>query len=154
MRKLNFAVAVLCAAVFAPFALSAQQSATAPVTVHVTDQTGATIPHAQIRLVPAPEPAPARLETDDHGELPVNLKAGGYALFVSSQGFRNWAERIYISIPESRANASQIVPVVLQIAGVSSPTPIYPRDSLVITTGADQDAVVLSPADFRTPCRT
>jgi hypothetical protein len=150
MRKLNFAVAVFCAAVFAPFALSAQQSATAPVTVHVTDQTGATIPHAQIRLVPAPEPAPARLETDDHGELPVNLKAGGYALFVSAQGFRNWAERIYISIPASRANASQIVPVVLQIGDVSSPSPIYPRDSLVITTGADHAAVVFSPADFRT----
>jgi hypothetical protein len=115
----------------------------------VSDPTGAVIPHAQIRLMPAPDPAALRLETDAQGQLSINLKAGGYALFVSAQGFRIDTRHIDISIPEGQARASQIVAVVLQIGASSSPTPIYPRDSLVLTADPDHAPVVFSPADLR-----
>src|ERR1700678_386696 len=93
MRKLGLSIGLLCAVLFAPLALLAQQAATTPVIIRVSDQGGAAIAHAGIRLVPSPDlpsqdPAPAKLETDEHGQLSISLKAGGYALFVSAQGFR------------------------------------------------------------------
>src|SRR5271166_1562889 len=154
MRKLDFGVAavgiaVIGMALLAPIILRSQQETTVPVTIHVSDPTGAGVPHAQVRLVPGPDKAPAKLETDEHGQFVVELKAGGYALSVSVQGFKNWAERIYVGKAEGQVGRDQIVPVVLQIGDVSSPTPIYPRDSLVLTADPDHAPVALSPADFR-----
>jgi len=58
--------------------VAAQQAETAPavapianirVTIHVTDPSGAGIPQAQVRVIPAPD-ADAKMETDDRGHLP------------------------------------------------------------------------------------
>jgi hypothetical protein len=152
MRKLNFAVILLCAVVFAPCALSAQQAATTPVVIRVTDPSGAVVPRAQIRFVPAPDPAPLKLETDDRGQLSIDLKAGGYALFVSSQGFAIDTRHIDVRIPEDKAGPSQIVLVALKIAQSSGPTIIYPAEvagSLALTADPYHAPVILSPADFR-----
>ncbi len=137
MRKQNLSLALLWAAWFAPFAF--------PVTIRVTDPTGAGVAHAQIRFVPSPDKAPAKLKTDGQGQVSINLKAGSYALFVSAQGFKKAAQHIDIGNTED-----QIVPVVLQIGDVSSPTPIYahPRESLVLTADPYHASVALSPADF------
>jgi hypothetical protein len=148
MRKRNVNVGLILAALFAPFAVLAQQSATTPVIIRVSDQSGAAVAHAQIRLVPSPDQVPGKLETDDHGQCAINLRAGGYALAVSAQGFKNWAESIYIATAGGEPSSSQIVPVVLQVGAISSPTPIYPRDSLVLTAGPNLVPVVFSPADF------
>ncbi len=154
MRKLDFGVAAVGIAVIgivllAPIIVRAQQETTVPVTIRVSDPSGAGIPHAPIRLVPGPDKAPAKMETDDHGGFVVELKPGGYALTVSAQGFKNWAERIYVGNTGGRASSGQVVPVVLQIGDVSSPTPIYPRDSLVLSAALDHAPVALSLADFR-----
>ncbi len=130
-------------------ALLAQQAANRPVTINVSDPTGAGIAHAQVRLVPAPDPVPAKLETDDQGRLSLNLKAGGYTLFVSAQGFKTARLHIDITEPPADDRASQSVPVALRIADVVSPVPVYPKDSLVLTADSYQAPVVLSPADFR-----
>jgi hypothetical protein len=122
MRPSQFRVALFCIVSFASFALQAQQAATTPVTIRVSDPTGAGIPHAQIRLVPAPEQAPAKLETDDHGQLTLNLKTGGYALFVSAQGFAKDTRHIDIAAPEVQASASQVVTVVLEVGRGGGPT--------------------------------
>ncbi len=151
MRKLVSIVGVLLVVVFVPLALSAQQAANTAVTIRVTDPSGAVVPHAQIRLVPAPDPAPLRLETDDHGQLSIDLKVGGYALFVSSQGFAVDTRHIDVSIPEGKASAGQIVLVVLKIAQSSGPT-VYPAEvanSLTLTADPYHEPVILSPADFR-----
>src|SRR5271168_1209745 len=137
MRKLDFGVAAVGIAVIGitllvPIILRAQQETTVPVTIHVSDPTGAAIPHAQVRVVPGPDKAPAKLETDEHGQFVVELKGGGYALSVSALGFKNWAERIYVGNTGGQASSGQVVPVVLQIGNVSSPTPIYARDSLLL----------------------
>ena len=122
--------ALLGVALLVPFVLRPQQATTRPVTIQVCDQVGAPIAHAQIRLVPAPDPASTKLETDEHGNLSLNLKAGGYALVVSAQGFKNWSERIYVATPSGEASTNQLVPVVLRIGDFGSPI-VYPKDSLV-----------------------
>lgn len=148
MFKQNFSIGLVCAVWFAPLVLPAQQATTTPVTIRVSDQKGAGVAHAQIRLVPSPNKAAAKLETDDRGQLSINLKAGGYALFVSAQGFKNGTQHIDIGATEGPAGASQIVPVVLQIGDVSSPTAVYPRDTLVLTADPNHAPIALSPAEF------
>lgn len=151
MRKSNLIIGLLCTVVFAPLALKAQHAATTSVTIRVSDQTGAGIPHAQIRLVPAPEPAPPKIETDDHGQLSINLQAGGYALFVSAQGFGKDTRHIDISIPDGQASANQIVPVVLEVGRSGGPTVVSTavEGSLTLTADPYHAPVSLSPAEFR-----
>ncbi|MFZ1158470.1 MAG: carboxypeptidase regulatory-like domain-containing protein [Candidatus Sulfotelmatobacter sp.] len=93
-----------------------QQGATAPVTVSVTDQTGAGIPHLQIRIVPAPDPTP-KMETDEKGKLSLDLKPGGYALFARFSGFKPLATHFDVRA----AKDLQTIPFVLQIATYSGP---------------------------------
>jgi len=130
MHSQTFKIGLLGVALLVPFVLRAQQATTRPVTIQVCDQIGAPIAHAQIRLVPAPDPASTKLETDEHGNLSLNLKAGGYSVVVSAQGFKNWSERIYVATPSGEASTNQLVPVVLRIGDFGSPM-VYPKDSLV-----------------------
>ena len=153
-RNVNVGLILILAALFAPFALLAQQATTTPVIIRVSDQSGAGIAHARIRLMPSsgltsPDQVPAKLETDDHGQCAINLKAGGYALAVSAPGFKTWAESIYIATSVGQPSATQIVPVLLQVGASSSPTPVYPRDSLVLSADPGHAPVVFSPADFQ-----
>src|ERR1700690_2467030 len=90
MPEKRIAVALLVAGMLVSALLTAQQAATSPVAISVKDPSGAPIPHAHIRVVPAPNPAP-KMETDDKGILSLDLNPGGYALFVHSQGFKEFA---------------------------------------------------------------
>src|SRR5579863_5967029 len=90
--------------------LVAQQSATSPVVIVVNDPSGTGIPGANIRVVPAPDPAP-KMETDSKGKLALNLKPGGYALFARSQGFKSLDTHFDVR----DANEMQTVPVALQL---------------------------------------
>ena len=118
-----------------PFAALTQQT-TRPVTIQVIDASGAPVPHAQIHLVPAPDPAPTKLETDEHGSLSFNLKAGSYALVVSEPGFKNWSESIYVANSDGQTTVSQLCPVVLQVGQYSGPMVTYPINTLVLIAGA------------------
>jgi hypothetical protein len=145
------ALALICISIFLffPLLLTSQQTATAPCIIHVSDPTGAAIQHAPLRLVPTPEDASVKLETNDRGELLINLKPGGYALFVSVPGFKKSTQRIDVVAASSQSSVIPIFPVVLQIADSGSPTPVYPRNSLVLTASLYHEPVVISPADFR-----
>ncbi len=151
MRKLSLRISLFCAVVTACGVLPAQQTTTVSVIIRVTDPSGAGIPRAQVRLVPSPESGPARLGTDDHGQLLLNLKAGGYALFVSAPAFRKDTRHVDISIPAGQTGANQIVPVVLQVGSYSGPE-VYAgmavEGSLLLTADPYHAPVVLSPADF------
>jgi hypothetical protein len=130
----------------------AQQAATRAVTISVSDPTGANVPHAQVRLVPAPNSAAAKLETDSQGHLSLGLKPGTYALFVSAQGFKNATLRFDVTKPEDDkpgATETQTVSVMLQVGVGSGPVTAYPKDSLVLTADQYHGPVVLSLAEFR-----
>jgi hypothetical protein len=148
MRSRILSIGVLASAFFIHSPLLAQQPTTRPVTVVVNDQAGAGIAHAQIHLVPAPDTPTAKMETDAHGHLSLNLKPGTYALFVSAQGFKEVAPQIEIATPEGEANSTQLVPIVLRVADVISPGPVFPADSLVLTADGLHVPVALSPAEF------
>jgi hypothetical protein len=59
----------------------------ATVVIQVVDPSGARIPGAQVRVAPLPEKAPETMKADAKGELRLELKAGGYGVYVTSQGF-------------------------------------------------------------------
>ena len=118
----------------------------------MTDPAGAGVAHAQIRLVPAPDTAPGKLEADDRGHLSLSLKPGSYAVLVSAQGFKKAAVHVDVTGPEAsqaNASASQIVPVMLRVGTGNGPVMAYTEDSLVLTTESYHKPVVLSAADFR-----
>ncbi len=128
-----------------------QQAATRTVTIHVSDQKGARVTGAQVRCVPAPAAAPARIETDNQGNLSLDLKPGSYSVTVSAQGFKTAAKQVDVAPPTGDANAevNRLVAVVLQVGEVGSPAPIYPKDSLVLTAEGYHAPVALSLAEFR-----
>jgi len=148
MRKTICNLAILVIALLAPRAIRAQQPATTQVIISVSDPTGARVSHAQIRIVPGPDSGPAKLETDDKGRTTISLKPGGYALFVTDPGFKEVRQQLVVGAPEGAAAASQIVPVVLQVAVFDGPVVVYPKDTLVVTADLYHAPVVLSPAEF------
>jgi hypothetical protein len=145
MRKRSLCIALLCV-VFGS-ALVAQQGTITNVTIRVTDGLGAVIPHAQIRFMPAPDSVPPNLETDDHGERGIELRAGGYTLSISARGFKTYTRHIDVKIPGGQFSASQFVPVALEIGHTDGP--YVDSASLLLTADPYHAPLVLSPADFR-----
>lgn len=145
MLAKEFKAIVFCAAFFALPALSAQQVTTAPVAITVVDESGARVPHAQIRVVPPPDPAP-KMETDDKGRLSLDLKPGGYGLFVQMLGFKKFATHVEVQAGKE----VQTVLVVLQVGhgGGVEVTGASP-DVLVLRIYPYFDVVRLSVPDFK-----
>ena len=144
-------IELLALALLLAATLGAQQTPTRSVTIAVSDISGSGIARAQIRLVPAPDPAPPKLETDPQGHLALNLKPGTYSVFVSAQGFKE--KILHIDVPAAPSGAeiatsAQLIPVTLQLGDTGSPVPVYPKDSLVITADRLHVPVALSLADF------
>lgn len=132
---------------FLSFSLPAQQAATVPVTIVATDQTGAGVAHAQMRVVPAPNPTP-KMETDDKGRLALGLKPGGYALFVRMPGFKMVATHFDVRA----AQEAQTIPVVLEIAPNGGPVTVSPassKDDLVLLTYPYHEPAKFSLAELR-----
>ena len=150
MRPRIIPSGLLAIALLAPFALRIQQVITRPVTISVSDQSGAGIAHAQVRIVPGPDENVAQLETDGKGHLELKLKVGSYAVFVSAQGFKRGNLQFDVAGPDGgAATVIQNVPIVLQIGAIGGPVTVYPKDSLALTAELYHSPVALSPAEFR-----
>ena len=146
MRYLTFSL--LCFSLLYARALPAGQAeATTSVFIKVTDPTGNVVPGARIRVVPAPDHPPAKMETDSKGQLSLNLKSGGYALFVSAPGFAHVA--MHIDIPGSQG--TQTIPVRLQIAAGDGKVvhPASDKDALFLSTYPYHEDVLIKPAEFK-----
>ena len=128
------------------YAISAQSVTTVPVTITVSDPSGARVPHAKIRIVPAPETAD-RTETDDRGSLSVALKPGGYAFFAEAPGFKSLATHI-----EVRASGEhQTFSTILQVGETGSPivSPAISKDELAFFTYPYHEPVAFTPQQVR-----
>jgi len=137
---------------FIPFEAIAQQAATSPVSIRVTEPTGMGVAHAVIRIVPSPDPAPAKMETDEKGQLGLDMKTGGYALFASAPGFKTVAMHVEVQ----GTKEVQIVPVRLEIGATGSPK-VYPastKDNLHILAYPYHEDVFLNPAELKSMPRT
>jgi hypothetical protein len=137
---------ILCVAWFALGAAFAQQTSTVPVTIVVTDPSGAGVPTANVRVVPAPDPS-FKLQTDSKGRLALNLKPGGYALFVSLLGFR----KVVTHFDVHDAKEGQTVPISLRIGGGSSVEVEPPRskDDLELLMYPYTQRALLSGAELK-----
>jgi hypothetical protein len=115
MTRTSRSLAIFCVVWFSLGTAFTQQPGTVPVTIVVTDPSGAAVPTANVRVVPAPDPS-ARLQTDSKGRLALELNPGGYALFVSLAGFR----KVTTHFDVRDAKEGQSIPISLQVGGGSS----------------------------------
>jgi hypothetical protein len=109
--------------------LLAQQSKT-PVTIVVTDPNGAVIPHAQVHLIPAPDPVPSAVETDEKGKLRLDVLPGEYALSVSRVGF----QRSDANVVVKRATDGQTITVSLEIGAFVDPISVTSDPEILLAT--------------------
>jgi hypothetical protein len=158
MRDLVSICVALCfaslGASFVPSAHCAQQATTSPVSIRVTDPSGASIPHVAIRVVPSPDPAPAKMETDGTGQLSLSLSTGTYVLLVQAPGFKSATTHIDVQ----GTKEVQIVPVRLEIGAMGSPMVISdqvtPVADLRVSTYAKSESLKLKVADLKALPRT
>lgn len=153
MRTQNIRTTLFCTILFACISSWAQQATQIPVTIRVTDESGAVVGHSRVRLDPAPPEVPSSMETDNQGRLFVNLKPGTYIIFVSEAGFKEASQHIEIGVADRLPAAGQTVSVVLQVAHLSGIV-VYSGDSLLLTGDPnrapirDQPSIALSPTEF------
>jgi len=147
MHLQGLGFAATCFALFVITALPAQDVKTARVTIHVTDQTGAAIANAEIRLIPSPASGKTKLTTDDKGQASLELKPGGYGLFIEEPGFKKFVTHLEVR----GSSEEQTIPVVLEIGNVGSPT-VYPpsfKDALVLEAFPYHEPMALHPAELQ-----
>jgi hypothetical protein len=153
--QLSLAVAIFggvsAAMAFAQGKADAVSAPVAPaVVIQVKDPSGAAIPKAQVRVAPMPEKMPERMQTDDNGELAMQLSAGTHELVVMCAGFKTFSSQIEVK----DAVKPQVIPVVLQIGNVSGPLvigdPVKPvKDALVLSVSPFSKKFTISLAELK-----
>jgi hypothetical protein len=135
-----------------PEELFAQQAVMTPVSIHVTDPSNGPVAKAAIRLAPSPDPAPQKMETDEKGQLALNLKPGGYALFILAPGFKSVVT--HIEVQETKE--VQIISVRLEIGAIGSAMvlPASAKDDLHVVTYPYHLDAFLKPAELKAMPRT
>ena len=113
-------VVVLFLGLLTSVPVSARNNAAAePLTVVVTDFSGAMVAHAQIQISPAGANLNNTMYSGSDGKFTVSLEPGTYQVTVTQQGFKPWARRVQV-----QAGASQTVGVKLDIASSSGPVQV------------------------------
>ncbi len=102
------------------------------VVIVVKDQSGAMVAGAKVRVAPVAENAPENMETDEHGELRLQLRPGGHGVIVRDPGFAMLQTHMEVKADA----AAQIFPVVLQVASTGGPTMVRvkPEAGLLVLT--------------------
>ncbi|MGC2764361.1 MAG: carboxypeptidase regulatory-like domain-containing protein [Candidatus Acidiferrum sp.] len=143
-RRFRWRVGVLCAILaIAGLGAKARQASDAvkvqAVMIQVKDQSGAAVAKAEVRVAPVAEKAPEKMETNDKGELALQLMPGRHALIVSEAGFANFNAQIEVK----ESGEAQIVPVVLKIGQMGGPVAVEntPKPQ-------EKDVLILSVAPF------
>lgn len=156
MRGIRLSRLTLALTLLLSSALAAQQTRTVAVTLRVTDPTGTGVPHAQLRIVPAPEGV-AKLESNDNGQLDLDLKPGGYAIFVRVPGFKTAVAHLDVvnaDLPQSDSRVSkpaQTFRIALELGASGSPTvsPISAKEGLLVSAYPYHDPVGFTFADLK-----
>jgi Carboxypeptidase regulatory-like domain len=87
-----------------PVIVGQKVSDAASITIEITDQTGAYIPHALVSVVKLSDADSANetAEAGEDGKASVSLQQGSYNLIVSDPGFRPSNQRIDVNNSHSR----------------------------------------------------
>ena len=121
MQVKNLSFTVLFAFCCVQLTAQGQQPVEVPVTIQVTDPTGASIPNARIELIQLPTSKPTEATTDAQGKLALGLKQGGYCAAFSSPGFRTLGGHIRVQGPIT-------IPAKLDIGGCTECVEVYADD--------------------------
>ena len=89
-----------------------------PIAISVADESGGAVPFAQISM--NSQTAGKAFEADESGKVSLRLIPGRYALWVTSPGFKRWAEHV-----EVLERGNQVFAVTLRVGGCpSGPCPV------------------------------
>jgi hypothetical protein len=107
-------------------------------------------------VIPAPL-ATSKLETNDKGQLALDLKPGGYAIFVNVPGFKTAMTHLDVvnaDVPNSDAHTpkpAQTFRISLAVGATGSPTvsPLSAKDGLLVLAYPYHDQTVFSLAELR-----
>ena len=109
-----------------------------PVTVVVTDASGAAVAGAEIRVTPG-SPAGDRLITDEQGRVQLGMPAGKYQVQVSAQGFSLNKGDLVV------ADKAQTLTVTLTPAPSSSGVPVNPGAAPMQPSAVPLESTVEKP---------
>jgi hypothetical protein len=133
LKRMGLA-ALLCAT----GAVWGQASGYTPVTVMVTDSSGAVIPGAEIRVTPG-SPAGDQLIADEHGRAQLGITAGKYQLHVTAKGFSTTEQTITV------ADKPQTVTVTLVPGPTSGPVRVIPGTAPIQPSAVPLESTVEKP---------
>src|SRR5271170_3036575 len=106
------------------------------VVIRVADPSGAVVAGAKVRVAPVAVNAPEKMETNEKGELALQLQSGRHALSVLQTGFQNFS----VVFEVKTSATGQVVPVVLQVGHNSGP--------VVVEDAVTVNGLVLRVAPF------
>jgi hypothetical protein len=127
---------------------SATATGLVTVVIQVADPSGARVPGAQVRMAPMPEKAPETMLTDNKGELRLELKAGGYGLYVTSPGFTV----VLTHMDVKGTGGMEIFPVKLNIGQGGGPVIVEmerAKDALVISVYPFPEEFTVKAAELK-----
>jgi hypothetical protein len=132
----------------------ARQAAPTTVSFRVTDASGTSLAKVAIRLTPSLDPALHKMQTDEKGQLALDLKPGSYALFVNFQGFTPIETHFIVKTSQE----IQVVPIQLEIGGQDSPgvhrDAVRLIDELKVSAYTKPESLNLKVADLKGMPRT
>jgi Carboxypeptidase regulatory-like domain len=124
-----------------------QTKPTAHITIHVGDIAGAFIPKAHVEVLDVPATFTKKLDSDDRGDLSIDLPIGTYEVTATYPAFKPAKKRI-----EVQDTTSQTVRFMLNVA-IGGPTvEVFPAPSGLEPTKPNQfnsqlpvDSVMVTP---------
>jgi hypothetical protein len=90
---------------------------------HVTDQTGAPIPNAAVRVRGAQSTPSSFPRTDEYGNAAIEVPSGVYDFFVASKGFKEWSQQVIVAADSH---------ISFSIVLIASGTPCDPCGDLIV----------------------
>jgi len=127
---------VICGFGVAARARQAAEAKAQAVVIVVKDPSGTAVPGARVRVAPVAEKAPEKMETNEKGELTLQLSPGEHGLVVQSQGFKSFIAPLEV---KTGAEAQQ-VSVVLQVGTGGGP--------VMVEAGPEKGVVLLTVMPF------
>src|SRR5271154_3718944 len=97
MRTLKLRLALLAVALLFGISTDAQTPSVFPVTISVRDMSGAQVLGAAVHIIPETPSPPAKMETDQTGELHLLLPPRAYEISVTAQGFKIAKQQIHVT---------------------------------------------------------
>ena len=134
----NARIAALVVAFFSS-TLVCQEPQKIHLTLRVTDQTGAVVSGARIKVDPISAASPDAAIADKNGEAGLDIPAGTHLFLIMQPGFSNWTRTIDVQ------SNLQSIEVVLDVAGTMDPVVISWQPNVQVEQSLLSEFIPLQP---------